>query len=491
MQLCWVGRLLFPTLSLLHNKILSVLKSEALLKTTFPTSTKEFILAMVGIASSAIIVAFDTTIISTSLPQVVAALGGMDLYAWAGTGYFLASAITILIFGRLGDLFGRKPLMIISMVLVVIGSILGGLSQSMEQLIAFRVLQGLGGGMMIASTFAAPADLFPDPRRRVRWMLIISLTFATASGLGPVFGGWITQSLGWRSAFFVTPVAALIGVVTTWRYFPWIKPMRDSKLRLDWSGSFLLTLAIGAPLAGIELLTGLGDSIYRLWGIGLVLLGVGAAALLIPVERRAQTPIFPLWVLQTTESQLINLAGLLSGAVMFILIFYIPLLLQDVFGYSPSHAGLLMTPLVAGTSVGSIINGRLFPRQNEPGRLMVFGSGLLALGCVFTLTFSASSPGWWILLTISLCGMGLGFLLPNFTLFMQMLAEQRDVGVASALVQTTRALGSAFGTAIVGIAVARISINAGVKTGLVCCILMSLVIGWVCSRIQMKNFSAT
>jgi predicted MFS family arabinose efflux permease len=168
---------------------------------------------------------------------------------------------------------------------------------------------------------------------------------------------------------------------------------------------------------------------------------------------------------------------------MFILIFYIPLLLQDVFDYSPSHAGLLMTPLVAGTSVGSIINGRLFPRQNEPGRLMVFGSGLLALGCVFTLTFSASSPGWWILLTMSLCGIGLG------SLFMQMLVEQRDVGVASALIQTTRALGSAFGTAIVGIAVARISITEGVKFGLVCCIVMSLVIGWVCSRIHMRNFS--
>jgi EmrB/QacA subfamily drug resistance transporter len=458
-------------------------------KTSFPDSKKEMLLAMTGIAASAIVVAFDATIVSTSLPQIVAALDGMDLYAWAGTGYFLASAITILIFGRLGDLYGRKPLMIISMVLVVLGSVLSGLSQSMEQLIAFRVLQGLGGGMMIASTFAAPADLFPNPRRRVRSMLIISLTFATASGVGPVLGGFITESLGWRAAFFVTPIAALIGIVTTWRYFPWIKPARDTKLCFDWLGSLLLTVAVGAPLAGVELLSGLGESTYRLWGIGMIVLGVGAATLLAAVERRAQTPIFPLRVLSTSESQLINLAGLLSGAVMFILIFYIPLLLQDVFGYSPSHAGLLMTPLVAGTSVGSIINGRLFPRQTEPSRLMVFGSGLLALGCVFTLTFSANSPGWWILLTMSLCGIGLGFLLPNFTLFMQMLAEQRDVGVASALVQTTRALGSAFGTAIVGIAVARVSITIGVKAGLVCCIVMSLVIGWVCSRIHMRNFS--
>jgi predicted MFS family arabinose efflux permease len=139
--------------------------------------------------------------------------------------------------------------------------------------------------------------------------------------------------------------------------------------------------------------------------------------------------------------------------------------------------------------VGSVNNGRLLPRQTAPGRVLVVGSGLLTSGCVFTLTFSSSSPGWWILLTMSLCGIGLGFLLPNFTLFMQMLAEQRDVGIASALVQTTRALGSAFGTAIVGIAVARISITVGVKVGLVCCIVMSLMIGWVCSRIHMRNFS--
>lgn len=454
-----------------------------------PASRKELFLAMSGIAASAVVVAFDATIVSTSLPQVVQALGGMDLYAWAGTGYFLASAIAILIFGRLGDLFGRKPLMIISMALVVLGSVLGGLSQSMEQLIVFRVLQGLGGGMMIATTFAAPADLFPDPRRRVRWMLMTSITFATASGLGPILGGAITQELGWRAAFFVTPIAAVVGIVTTWLYFPWIKPERSATLKLDWMGSLLLILAVGTPLAGVELLTSTGEIEYRLWGLGMIFIGIVAVALLIPIERRATTPIFPLRILATPESRRLNLAGLLSGAVMFILIFYIPLLLQDVFGFSPSHAGLLMTPLVAGTSIGSIFNGRLFPQQNEPARLMVFGSIVLGVGSLLTLTFSADSPNWWILLSLSLCGIGLGFMLPNFTLFMQMLAEQRDVGVASALVQTTRALGSAFGTALVGIMVARLSIVIGVKLGLALCVVMSLVIAWVCSRIHMRNFS--
>jgi predicted MFS family arabinose efflux permease len=178
---------------------------------------------------------------------------------------------------------------------------------------------------------------------------------------------------------------------------------------------------------------------------------------------------------------------MLTGAVMFILIFYIPLLLQDGFGFSPSHAGLLMAPLVAGTSVGSIMNGRLYPRQSEPARLMVLGGVLLALGCVFTLTFSANSPAWWILLATSICGIGLGFLLPNYTLFMQMLAEQRDVGVASALIQTTRALGSAFGTALVGMVIARLSVPLGVTIGLALCVAMSVLVAVVCTRIRMKN----
>jgi EmrB/QacA subfamily drug resistance transporter len=442
---------------------------------------------MSGIAASAVVVAFDATIVSTSLPQVAQALGDMELYAWVGTGYFLASAVTILIFGRLGDLYGRKPLMMLSMAMVMLGSVLCGLSQSMQQLILFRVLQGLGGGMMIASTFAAPADLFPDPKRRVRWMLVTSITFAVASGLGPVIGGAVTQALGWRAAFFVTPLAALLGVITTWKYFAWIKPVRSASLSLDWVGALLLTLAVGAPLAGLELLTGKGHDGFRLWGLGLLCVGGMAAVLLAPVERSARTPIFPLRVLQSPEARLINLAGMLTGAVMFILIFYIPLLLQDGFGFSPSHAGLLMAPLVAGTSVGSIMNGRLYPRQSEPARLMVLGGVLLALGCVFTLTFSANSPAWWILLATSICGIGLGFLLPNYTLFMQMLAEQRDVGVASALIQTTRALGSAFGTALVGMVIARLSVPLGVTIGLALCVAMSVLVAVVCTRIRMKN----
>ena len=197
---------------------------------------------MTGLAATVVIAAFDATIVSTTLPRVAQALDGMSLYAWVGTGYLLASAAAILIFGRLGDLFGRKPLMLAS--------------------IAFRVLQGIGSGMMTATAFAAPADLFPDPRRRVRWMAMLSASFAAASGIGPALGGMVTQALGWRAAFFVTPIAGAIALYLLKRHFPDIRPVHDARRRnIDWPGAILLTVAVGAPLAGLELLVARNNAI--------------------------------------------------------------------------------------------------------------------------------------------------------------------------------------------------------------------------------------
>jgi len=446
-------------------------------------------MAMSGVAAALIVAAFDSTIVSTSMPRVAQELDGKALYAWVGTGYFLASAITILIFGRLGDLYGRKPMMLASLAIVGIGSVLAGLSQNMGQLIGFRVLQGLGGGMMIATTFAAPADLFPDPRVRVRWMVISSAAYAFASGIGPMLGGAVTQALGWRAAFFITPLAAVAAFYMTWKYFPRLRPQHAEGKRIDWLGSILLTLGVGAPLAGIELLIAEGAAAHRTLALVLIVVGVVAGGLLVPVERRVAMPIFPLRILRTRESRLLNLAGLIVGGIMFVLIFYMPLMLQDTFGYSPSHSGLLMTPLVAAMPIGSILNARLIPRQTNPERLMILGSILLGVGCLLTLTFVAESPTWWVLLVLTISGLGLGFLLPNFTLFMQMLAEQRDVGAASALIQTTRSLGSALGTAIVGIVIARISIATGLRLGLAFCVALCVVVGWLCTQIKMKNIA--
>lgn len=450
---------------------------------------RDLLAALSGVAVTVAIAAFDATIISTILPRVAQALDGMALYAWVGTGYFLACSVSILIFGRLGDLYGRKTLMLLSLVLVALGSAFSGLSQSMGQLIAFRVLQGVGGGMMIATAFAAPVDLFPDPKERVRWMVLLSVTFAVASGIGPVLGGAVTQTLGWRAAFFVIPVTAIAALVLIWRHFPRLRPTVNGPIKLDWVGALLLAWMVGAPLVGLEFLTMGGEVVPTYIALATILSAAPIVWVLMRVERRASTPMFPLRVLETTQMRYLNLAALLAGAVMFVLIFYIPLQLQDVFGFSPTYTGFVIVPLVAGIPVGSIINGRLFPRETNPQRLMVLGSVLLTIGCVGALTFAPTSSQTYMLVVMGFCGIGLGFLLPNFTLFSQIIAERDDAGIASALVQTTRALGSAIGTAIVGMVIAELSIQSGLRIGLVATVIASIAIGWLASRVKMSSYT--
>lgn len=454
-------------------------------------SRRDLLMGMAGVAATVVLAAFDSTIISTTLPRVAEALNGMALYAWVGTGYLLATAASIMIFGRLGDMFGRKPLMLVSVLIIALGSIACGLSQTMGQLILFRTLQGIGGGMMIATAFAAPADLFPDAKQRVKWMALVSAAFAMASGIGPVLGGAATQALGWRAAFFISPIAAAVALFLLAKYFPRIRPAHTGERRIDWIGAVLLIVAVGAPLAALELGFAKGEHAHPSMGMALAIAGAAAISLLIPIERRVASPIFPLRVLAGREPQLLNLAAMTVGAVMFVLIFYSPLLLQQVLGYTPSEAGLLLTPLVAAISVGSIINGRLFPRQTEPQRLMVFGAGLLAVGTLMVLLISPGTSAWWILAAFFVNGCALGFLLPNLTLFMQMLSERRDVGVASALVQTTRAIGSALGTAVVGILISHGTILNGVRTGLVLCIVLCLTCAVLAHRVKMKNLATS
>jgi MFS family permease len=454
-----------------------------------PPLKRELFLAMSGVAGTVAIVAFDATIVSTVLPKVAHQLGGMSLYAWVGTGYFLANAMTIMIFGRLGDLHGRKPLILWSLFIVGLGSILSALSQTMPQLISARVLQGVGAGMMVATAFTAIADIFPNPRQRVRWLVMLSITFAVASGLGPIIGGVTEQFFGWRASFAVIPLTCGLAAYLIAKYFPHIKPDQLKGARIDWLGALLIMLTIALLLLSLEVFVGHFSSIRPIWGLVLFLGCCLSGWLLFQIERRVAMPIFPLHVLQTSQAQWLNIAALLCGAVMFTLIFYIPLLLQNTFHYSPISAGLLMTPLVAGIPLGSILSGRMFARMHHPQRLMVGGSAVLGLGCLVALTLTETSAMYWIILATALCGAGLGFMLPNLTLFSQMIVRQQDVGVSSALIQTSRALGSAIGTALVGMAIAQTSVMIGLRVGLIFSVMICAMLILISMRIKMSDYT--
>lgn len=451
---------------------------------------RQQLLGLLGVAAVSVLVAFDSTIVSTTLPRVATELNGMALFAWVGTGYLLATAVTIPVFGRLGDLFGRKSLMLISVALVALCSIACGLAQTMGQLVAARTLQGIGGGMMIATAFAAPADLFPETRERVRWLALLSAAFAVASGIGPVLGGVTTESLGWRAAFFVVPLAALPTFWLVYRYFPDMRPDTGRhRPRIDWLGGLLLVCAVGAPLVALEV--GFAGEGHPVAAALLALLGAVAIAILVPYERKVEMPMLPMRILDSREARLLNVAGLLVGAVMYILIYYGPLMLQNALGVAPGTAGLLMMPLVVGIPLGSIVNGQLFPRQTQPQRLMVLGALLLGGGCAGLIGVRGDVAPEWAALAFVFAGLGLGFLLPNLTLFMQMMSERRDVGAASALIQTTRAVGSAMGIAAVGVVVARMSVLGGVRVALVCCIAACVGVALLSLRIRMRNMAET
>ena len=274
-----------------------------------------------------------------------------------------------------------------------------------------------------------------------------------------------------------------------WKFFPRLVPVAKGPRSLDWAGSILLAWTVGAPLVGLELLT-MDAKAVPTWFSSLVIVSaIPVGWLLMMVERRVATPMFPLRILETRQARLLNTAAILCGAIMFVLIYYIPLQFQDVFGFSPTRAGILISPLVAGIPIGSIINGRIFPRSTNPQRLMVFGSALLCAGCLMALTFSEDSSVTSVLVTMGICGVGLGFLLPNFTLFIQIIASREDLGVASALIQTTRAIGSAVGTALVGMVIAEMSIRTGLRIGLIAAVVASVCVGWLVSQVKMSSYT--
>lgn len=450
-----------------------------------PLDPRQTLLAISGVCAVVMMVALDSTIVGTILPKVAKELDGMALYAWVGAGYLLSSAIVIPIFGRLGDLFGRKPFILTSIGLVTLGSLLCAMSQTMPHLIAARTLQGLGGGMMISTAFAASADLFPDAAKRIRWQALTSTSFAVASGIGPLLGGAVTDAFGWRVAFLVVPCMAIIAFGMLWRYFPFLPPRHERRPRIDWAGGALLALAVGAPMAALEL--GFAVTAKPVLAIVFAVIGAIAIAVLWPYEKRLELPMLPLRVLATREAKVLNLVSLMMGAVMFNLMYYGPLLLQVEVGMTPSQAGMILAPLVACIPLGSVVNGRLFPRQSQPQRLMMMGAAVLGLGCTGVLMLEEGSSMAFAILTFSVAGAGMGFVMPNLTLFMQMIADRRDVGVASALVQTTRTLGSAIGTAVIGIAITRTSVLEGVHAGIMMSLGFCVLTMLLSQQIKMKN----
>lgn len=408
--------------------------------------------AILGLCFVLIMVALDQTVIGTALPKIAAELNGFDLYAWAGTAYLLTSIITIPIFGKLGDEHGRKPFVLAAIVLFTAASMLCGLAHTMPQLIAARALQGVGGGMLVATTFASIPDMFPEARERLRWQILFSGSFGLANAVGPSLGGFITEYWGWRWVFFVNLPVGLASLWFVQRYLPRIRHGAGTPSQLDWLGALLVALALGSLQLLVEWLPQHKPLTLLL---GLLAVGGGSALALVWWERRCANPVLPLAILGHARLKPMFILSLVMGFCMFAVMYYVPLLFQGGFGLSPNEAGLLITPLAVSIPLGSLINGRIIIRLPSPNLMLYVGLACFWIAALGLARTDAATSHILIVVIMALAGIGLGMILPNLTLFAQHSAPRTQLGVTTAMLQSTRMIGGMLGMALIGTLVSQ------------------------------------
>ena len=302
--------------------------------------------------------ALDQTIVSTALPTIVGDLGGLNHLSWVVTSYLLASTVSTPLYGKLGDMLGRKPVFLAAILIFLAGSMLAGLSQTMGELIGFRALQGIGAGGLMVSAQAIIADIVP-PRERGRYMGLIGSVFAVASVAGPLLGGFLVDTLSWRWVFYVNlPVGAVAILIVATRLHLHTPAVRH---KLDLLGAALLS----GSVTSLILLTTWGGNEYA-WGsttiVGLAIVGVALLAVFLWWETRAEEPILPLQLFRSSVFRVANAMGFTIGMAMFGAIVFIPLYLQLVYGASPTSSGLRLLPLMAGLLVAAVASGRIISR---------------------------------------------------------------------------------------------------------------------------------
>ena len=405
------------------------------------------VLVFTGLVLSVLLAALDQTIVATALPTIVGDLNGLEHLSWVVTAYILAATIGLPIYGKLGDLFGRKNIFIFAIAVFLLGSVLSGLSQSMGQLIAFRAIQGIGGGGLMIGAQAIIGDLV-SPRERGRYMGLIGASFGLASVGGPLLGGWITDSWSWRWVFYINvPIgAAALAVVITSLHLP---KVATSRPRLDYAGAGLLAVASTALI----LVTSWGGTTYD-WGSPQIL-GLSAAALLagaafVWAERRASEPILPLGLFRLRNFLIPVLAGIAVGIAMFSTISYLPTFLQMVNGATATESGLMMLPMMAGLLLTSIGTGQLIARTGRYKVYPVAGCAVVIAGLVLLSRISQETPYWFTAIGMAVLGLGIGALLQNLVLIVQNSVPPKNMGTAISAANYFRQIGASFGIAAFG-----------------------------------------
>jgi EmrB/QacA subfamily drug resistance transporter len=407
-------------------------------------TTRIKVLATAGVMLALLLAALDQTIVGTALPRIVAELNGLDRYSWLITGYLVASTVVVPIAGKLGDLFGRKPFIIAGMIGFVAASALCGLSQDMNQLIVFRIVQGLFGGTLFASAFTVLGDIY-TPAERARIQGLFGAVFGLSSIVGPVVGGFLTDNLGWRWVFYVNLPVGLLGVLVVAAFLPFVRT-RASWRDIDFVGSATLAAGLIPMLVALSVAKDQGWTSFEVLG----LLAFGAAMLIafFMIEQRVKEPIVPFTLFKNRAFAVSVLVGFFAALGMFGMIIFVPLETQGVLGVSVTNSGLLLTPMMLGLIVSSVLTGQLIPRIKHYHYLGTIGLGLVVIGLYLMAQTTTSTTQTAITIDIVLVGLGLGVTMPLYAV--QSALPQRYLGVGTSQIQFWRNVGGTVSSAVLG-----------------------------------------
>ena len=405
------------------------------------------IAVMLGTMLAMLLSALDQTIVATALPEIVKELNGLEHLSWVVTSYMLASTVVVPIYGKLSDIYGRKGFVLGAIVIFLIGSILSGFSQNMWQLIAFRAIQGIGGGAIMANAFTVIGDLFP-PAERGKWQGLFGAVFGLSSVIGPFLGGWLTDNASWRWNFFINIPLGILAFAVVAYLMPKIKS--DSTNRsIDYVGAILLSIGLISLLLGFVW----GGSQYAWDSWQIITLFSNAIIFLysfVFVEARVKEPILPLSLFKNSIFSVSMIIIFLMGIGMFGTILYIPLFSQLVLGTNATDAGSILTPLMLGIVFASIATGQIVSRTGRYKIIAVSGIGVAAVGMFLLSQMSLTTTNTELVIRMILTGLGIGVTMPVFNLAVQNAFDHSKLGVATASIQLFRSVGATVGTAVLG-----------------------------------------
>ncbi|UVI30766.1 MDR family MFS transporter [Paenibacillus spongiae] len=406
-------------------------------------SHKRKVTIMVGIIAAMFFAAINQTIVSTAMPRIIAQLGGMDYYTWVITIYMLTSTIATVLVGKLSDIYGRKPFILIGIVFFMIGAFLSGFSKDIIQMITYRGIQGIGAGIIMSSAFTAVGDLFA-PRERGKWTGVMMAVFGFSSVLGPTLGGWIVDHMNWEWVFWIFLPLGIIAFILILVLFPKV-PRKESE-SIDYWGSLFLTLTIVPLLLGFSW----AGTKYA-WGseqiIGLFAAAVVFLILFIFAELKAKSPALPLSLFRNDIVTISNLAGFLMNAGMMGALIYLPFFVQGVEGISPTYSGYVTMPMSITMVVISAFTGKWITKSGKYKRYAMLGLPVMIIGMVM---MAYMSTIWVAVLAMIVFGIGLGLGMPVFSLTVQNAVRPDQLGVVTASNQLFRNMGGTIGIAVMG-----------------------------------------